>query len=254
MKRIVISKKKNNRFKGKYKSRKNNRILVGGNKYDLTLKKIYLPSPENLVLKTDDSMLDVAYNTLQMYNINITKDEIKSNFMEYISLVKDAVEKVNNNYDMDYSKDSNVLLKKFSEKYNKFEMIELVGALEKSITIFDEYISLGTNKEKRLIFDNMYQKKMKMMEEIHNEDAEYRETFNKLNDSLMSNEQFYQKYDIQQKGGGSMAIIQKGGNMESIMKTVGKLGMAMGALPLIIQLKTHTFHYNILEYITGSES
>ena len=256
MKRIVIS-KKNNKYKGKYKSRKNNRILVGGNKYDLTLEKLYLPSPENLVLKTDDSMLDVAYNTLQMYNIDITKDEIKRNFIEYVRLVKDAVEKVNNNYDMDYSKDSNVLLKKFSENYNNYEMIELVSALDYSVSIFSEYKSLGENKGKRHILDQLYQKKMDMMKEIDKEDQEYQETFNKLNESLMSNEQFYQKYDInvEHKGGAivqhSKTKVQQGG--AALMKTIGKFGMVLGALPIVTQIMTHSFHYNIFEFITGSE-
>jgi len=251
MKRIVISKKKNNRFNGKYKSRKNNRILVGGNKYDLTLEKLYLPSPENLVLKTDDSILDLAYNTLQMYNVDVKKEDIKNNFMKYIGLVKDAVEKVNNNYEMDYSRDSNVLLKKFSENYNNYEMIELVGALDYSVSIFSEYKSLGENKGKRLILDKIYQKKMDMMKEIDKEDQEYQETFNKLNESLMSNEQFYDKYDIniEHKGG---AIVQKGG-VASFMKAFSKFGMVMGALPIITQIMTHSFHYNIFEFITGTE-
>ena len=113
--KLRTKKKVHNR---KYRTKK----YKGGEKIDLSLNNIFLPAPDNISLNITDSLVDIAINSLKMYNIDVSKEKLVENFGVFISLVDDAIKKYNKNTGKNFINDNNQLLRDLSKNYDNYEL------------------------------------------------------------------------------------------------------------------------------------
>ena len=84
---IYKNTKKRKHF-NKFRSKK--KYKGGSKKTEFGIQNLFLPTKEELDLNTDDSLIDVMYNTLKTYNVNVNKDILENNFNNYLALLNDA--------------------------------------------------------------------------------------------------------------------------------------------------------------------
>ena len=249
----LISKKKRYNNKKKTKKLRYYSLLNGGNKMQLNLSNLYLPGPSNLKLNRNDNLLRVAYNTLRTYNIKVNENDIQKHFTIFIKLVREAVKKINKNPTKDFSNDSNKLLNYFNQNYDYSEIAYLYIALKKLLNIVDSYNSLSSNKEKRKFLDEVYESNMKIHSQFDKEEAELDYIYNEIQIRKKEERQYNRQLKQQEIANLSGGFKSQIGGLATFMKVFSKVGIAMGALPVVMQIMTHNFHINIIEFITGNE-
>ena len=195
--KLRTKKKVHNR---KYRTKK----FKGGEKIELSLNNIFLPAPENISLNVTDSLVDIAMNSLKMYNVNVSKEKLLDNFQTFISLIDDAIKKYNKNRDNNFLNDNNQLLRDFSKQYDNNELGVVVNSLKYLLNTFKNYNTIDRNKVKRQILDKTYEMVMKIHEQYDKEEEEFNSIYERIEQNNRENQEYY---DAIQKGG--LTPIQK---------------------------------------------